>query len=97
MAFRHDPERPSFRCEIVSEINQRAFCGFNRAQAAVIEAAILVSRLEFIASTKLEAELRYLSIAVSKTAGTHEWTAWHWLLDAIAAHPRHRFDVDDLR
>jgi len=33
-----------------------------------------------------------LHIAVSKTAGENERTAWQWLVDAIAAHPRHGLD-----
>jgi uncharacterized protein len=92
-----DAQRPTFRCEIVHETNHRPFAGFNRAQAAVVEAAILVSRLDFIDTAKLEAELTYLHIAVTKTAGKRESTAWHWLLDAISVHPRHTFKVEQLR
>jgi hypothetical protein len=92
-----DRERPTFRCRIVHIGSHRPFVGFNRAQAAIIEASILVSRLDFIASEKLEAELTYLNIAVSKTAGERERTAWHWLLGAVEAHPRHQFEVDHLR
>ncbi len=92
-----DRERPTFRCRIVHEAVHRPYAGFNRAQAAVLEAAILVSRLDFIASAKLEAELAYLHIAISKTAGVRELTAWHWLLEAVAAHPRHSIDAGLLR
>jgi hypothetical protein len=62
------------------------FEGFNRAKAAVIEAAILVSRLHMLPREKIEAEVAYLEIAVAKTAGTHEAEAWSWLMDAIRAH-----------
>jgi hypothetical protein len=95
--YEADVERPTFRCQVVKEINHRAYQGFSRAQAAVIEASILVSRLDFIDSIKLEAELTYLHIAVAKTAGEYERTAWRWLLDAVHAHPRHSFEVDNLR
>ena len=34
---------------------------------------------------KIDAELKYLEIAVSKTAGPREEEAWGWLLAKIAA------------
>lgn len=94
---RDDATRPAFGCRVVSSSRGMSYGGFNRAQAAVLEAAILVSRLDFIDCGKLEHELAYLNIAVQKTAGPREQTAWHWLLDAVAAHPRHRFNVESLR
>jgi hypothetical protein len=59
--------------------------GFNRAQAAVVEAAILVSRLEMLPREKIKQEIAYLQIAVSKTAGAAEEEAWQWLMESIAA------------
>lgn len=91
-----DATRPRFRLRVVAETMHAPFRGFNRAQAAVVEAAILVSRLDFIDPAKLAREMQYLHIAVSKTAGEHEWTAWRWLLEAIAEHPRHVFDCAPL-
>ena len=61
----------------------RAFAGFNRAQAAVVEAAILVSRLHLLPRQKIEQELAYLEIAVTKTAGEAELTAWNWLQQKV--------------
>jgi uncharacterized protein len=94
----HDPDavRPAFRLAVLHEQHHREFRGFNRAQAAVVEGAILVSRLDFIDPGKLAAEITYLHIAVAKTAGDNERRAWRWLLDAIAAHPRHALAVDAL-
>src|ERR1700756_4660341 len=40
-----DEQRPRFRCAVVNRGLHAPFEGFNRAQAAVIEAAILVSRV----------------------------------------------------
>ena len=88
------PERPRFECNIVHEACHAPFRGYNRAQAAVVEAAILISRLDWIAPEKFAAEMTYLSIAVTKTGGPREREAWQWLLDAAAAHPRHRFQLD---
>lgn len=93
---RDDPERPSFHCEVVNEETHAAFKGFNRAQAAVVEASILVSRLDWLAPEKLAAEMAYLNIAIEKTAGSRERTAWQWLVEAIHAHPRHHWDLGDV-
>jgi hypothetical protein len=81
-----DPQRPRLRCRSVHRETHAPFQGFNRAQAAVIEAAILVSRLSILPPGKLEAELEYLKIAIDKTAGEAELQAWSWLMEAIAAH-----------
>jgi uncharacterized protein len=62
--------------------------GLNRAQAAVVEGAILVSRLHLLPPEKIDAETAYLRIAIGKTAGDHELEAWRWLEEAIASHRR---------
>ena len=59
------------------------FLGFNRAQAAVIELSILVSRLHMLPREKIEEELAYLQIAINKTAGERELEAWGWLTEKI--------------
>lgn len=84
----HD-ERPRFYCRVAHRAQHAAFTGFNRAQAAVVEGAILVSRLDWLSPTQVAEEMRYLQIAVDKTAGERERTAWSWLQAAVAAHPRH--------
>jgi hypothetical protein len=81
-----DVQRPRLRCRCVHAETHAPFRGFNRAQAAVIEAAVLVSRLGILPPGKLEAELEYLKIAIEKTAGEAELQAWGWLMEAIAAH-----------
>jgi hypothetical protein len=85
-----DPLRPRLYCRRVHLQNHRPFRGFNRAQAAVLEAAILVSRLHLLPRDKIEAEVKYLAIAVEKTAGPAEREAWGWLMEAIAAHDARR-------
>jgi len=81
-----DPQRPRLRCRVVRSISHAPFQGFNRAQAAVVEAAILVSRLHVLARDKVERELAYLQIAVEKTAGPREIEAWTWLGEKVKAH-----------
>lgn len=79
-----DGLRPTVRLSQVFQEIIRPFPGFNRSQAAVIEAAILVSRLNMLPAEKIDLEMEYLSIAVNKTAGEREQEAWLWLTDAIA-------------
>ena len=83
-AVEEDATRPRFRCRVVHEALHGPFRGFNRAQAAVIEAAILVSRLELLPMEKIEREMDYLRIAVEKTAGPREQEAWGWLAARVA-------------
>jgi uncharacterized protein len=79
-----DEERPRFHCRVLHLATHAPFLGFNRAQAAVIEAAILVSRLHMLPREKIEREIAYLQIAVGKTAGPVEQQAWQWLVEKIA-------------
>jgi uncharacterized protein len=78
-----DEQRPRFHCRVLRLAAHAPFLGFNRAQAAVIEAAILVSRLEMLPRDKIEREIAYLQIAIGKTAGAAEQQAWQWLMDRI--------------
>ena len=73
-------------CRVVRRESHAPFQGFNRAQAAVVEAAILVSRLHMLPAEKIAREIDYLRIAVGKTAGPREWQAWDWLMEAVETH-----------
>jgi hypothetical protein len=88
VAFDDDAVRPRFRCRVVHEVMHAPFRGFNRAQGAVIEAAILVSRLTMLPPEKIDREMEYLAIAVEKTAGPQEREAWEWLRARIDAFRR---------
>jgi hypothetical protein len=81
-----DPQRPRFHCRVVHSETHAPFRGFNRAQAAVIEAAILVSRLGMLPAEKVDREIEYLKIAIDKTAGPREREAWEWLMQRIDGH-----------
>jgi uncharacterized protein len=78
-----DEMRPQLFFKTVHEMTHAPFKGFNRAQAAVVELAVLTSRLHMLPREKIEAELQYLQIAIDKTAGPHELEAWQWLTDKI--------------
>lgn len=78
-----DEQRPRLYCRVLHEVNHTPFRGFNRAQSAVLEAAILVSRLQLLPWDKIRTEIDYLRIGVEKTAGPAEQEAWEWLMAAI--------------
>ena len=87
-----DVVRPRFVCTIVHQESHKPWDGFNRAQAAVIELAVLTTRLKILPAEKVESELKYLEIAISKTAGPREEEAWEWLLEKISTWRQARFD-----
>jgi uncharacterized protein len=78
-------QRPVLRMKRVHEVDHAPFAGLNRAQAAVVEGAVLVSRLHMLPLAKIETEMNYLQIAIDKTAGPEEHEAWGWLRAATAA------------
>lgn len=80
---RDDAIRPQLIMKKIAEFNHKPYAGFNRAQAAVIELAVLVSRLHLLPKDKIMNELQYLKIAIDKTAGERELQAWSWLTEAI--------------
>ncbi len=75
--------RPRLYLKPVIEVTHASFKGFNRAQSAVLEAAILVSRLHILPEEKVNQEIEYLTMAIDRTAGENEKIAWQWLMDKI--------------
>lgn len=80
---REDETRPQLLMKAVCSQIHQSFQGFNRAQAAVVELSILVSRLHLLPKEKVLVEMQYLQIAIDKTAGEREIQAWSWLLQKI--------------
>lgn len=78
-----DDPRACFYGQVKQEFTHAPFRGFNRAQSAVIEAAILVSRLGMLSEQKIRDEISYLTIGIDKTAGERELEAWGWLMDKV--------------
>jgi len=81
-----DDIRPRLFCKPVRSVNHRPFQGFNRAQFAVLEAAILISRMDRLPWEKIQSELDYLRIGLEKCAGDKEKEAWSWLMDVVEKH-----------
>lgn len=86
MSVDDDGMRPRHFCKVVSEEAHAPFTGLNRAKAAVLELAILVSRLHMLPKDKIDAEIAYLLIAIEKTAGPDELQAWDWLMQRVRDH-----------
>lgn len=80
-----DELRPRFRCKLVHQEQHAAWQGYSRAQAAVLELAVLTTRLKMLPPEKVESELKYLEIAIAKTASPSEEEAWGWLMEKITA------------
>lgn len=80
-----DAQRPRFRTRLRHWAAHAPFIGYNRAQAAVLEAAVLSTRLHMLEPAKILTEMTYLAIAIRKTAGPREREAWGWIEDKVAA------------
>jgi hypothetical protein len=80
---RDDATRPQLVMQKIVTENHQPFCGFNRAQAAVVELAVLASRLHMLPKEKVMQEMQYLQIAIDKTAGERETEAWGWLTEKV--------------
>lgn len=81
-----DGQRPVLRFGTLRDETHHPFNGHNRAQAAVVEGAVLVSRLHMLPPEKIDSEMAYLQIAIHKTASAAEHEAWGWLQEAVAQH-----------
>ncbi|WGJ13371.1 DUF447 family protein [Methylocapsa sp. D3K7] len=84
--FKADAERPRFHCKILHKEQHAPFEGVNRAANAVVECAILLTRLHMLPRDKIDLEIAYLAIAVEKTAGPREKEAWSWLMQKREAY-----------
>src|SRR5436305_206661 len=77
-------ERVRIEVDVVHSGRLRDFFGFNRAKHAVVEAAILATRTDFLPLEEIEAEYRKLGVLVDKTGGPQEQQAFAFLREHIA-------------
>jgi hypothetical protein len=77
-------ERVTIEAEAVHACRHRDFFGFNRAKHAVVEAAILATRLHLLPLSEIGAEFRRLRTIVGKTGGPAE----HEAMDLLEARLR---------
>ena len=89
-------DRASLSCESVASGVLREWFGFNRAKHAVIEAAILATRVAIVPMEDIADELRRLASPVAKTGGPDELAAFALLVEHVrrAAHSIGRTDLD---
>ena len=83
-AWSSDPQRPDVRCRIVKQHRQRDFFGLNRAKHAVLEAAILATRVRLLPRAAIDQQIEQLKPLIEKTGGPAEQTAFAMLEDYIA-------------
>lgn len=72
-------ERVRIDAEVIEQGRLRDFCGFNRAQHAVLEAAILATRVDWLPADEIFAQLERLRPLVEKTGGPTEGRGWAFL------------------
>ena len=76
-------ERADFYCRVLKKAVLREFVGFNRAKNAIIEAAILATRVRFLGVEHILQEYRRFSEIVKKTGGEQETRAMQYLQDYV--------------
>ncbi len=77
-------ERTEIICDVVGQAALRDFFGFNRAKHAVVEAAILATRTEFLSADQVLAEFKRLRVPLDKTGGPSEQRAFEFLSAYVA-------------
>jgi hypothetical protein len=83
-------ERVRIECAVVGSHELRPFFGFNRAKHAVLEAAILATRLHILPHAEVAAEYRKLRVIVEKTGGAAEHEAMDFLDQHLQTAGKHR-------
>jgi len=81
-------DRSRIEVEVVHAGRLRDFFGFNRAKHAVVEAAILATRTDFLPPAEVEADYRKLAVIVDKTGGDQERQAFAFLQAHVDRHAR---------
>jgi len=84
-------QRTTIEVRVVEEGRQRDFFGFNRAMHAVVEAAILATRIELLPREEIIAELERLAPLVNKTGGSRERRAFEMVRQFVQS----SFDAGD--
>jgi hypothetical protein len=69
-------QRSEARARLLAQADLRPFWGWNRAKHALLEAAILISRVHITTRSELSDSLERLRSPIEKTAGPRELAAW---------------------
>lgn len=76
-------DRTTIECKVTDYGRVRDFFGFNRAKHAVVEAAILATRIHILPAQEIQDEMARLAVPVDKTAGDQERRAFDLLRQFI--------------
>jgi hypothetical protein len=79
-------DRATFVAHVKLHHTEREFFGFNRAQYAVIEAAILATRLHLLPTDEVATEFARLEKIVQKTGAASEHRAFNLLKQHVVVH-----------
>lgn len=82
--FESSSPRKNIRCKPVAAGSQRDFFGFNRGKHAILEAAILATRIDFLPGEVVQSQFESLRVIVDKTGGAAEDEAMALLEQFVA-------------
>jgi len=77
--------RAEINANVVQSGRQRDFFGFNRARHAVVEAAILATRIDFLPAKSVLQQFNELAVPVEKTGSRREHEAFEFLRRYVRA------------
>ncbi len=75
--------RMNLNCRTLHAGRNRDFWGFNRAKHAVLEAAIMATRLEFLPADVIREQFTRLHTTIAKTGGPQEIDAFEMLCEFV--------------
>ena len=81
-------DRAELNAVVVHSGRLRDFFGFNRAKHAVLEAAVLATRVHMLPREEIESQFAALRVPVEKTAGPAEREAFALLVEHVEAYHR---------
>lgn len=88
VALDDSQDRTHIEAKVVYAATQREFFGFNRAKHAILEAAILATRLHLTGTAPVLAEFDKLQLAIDKTGAEAEHQAMKELREFVERLPR---------
>lgn len=89
-----DSERAEISAQVVQDNENRSFSGFNRAKHAILEAAILATRVHLLDEEDVRQQLEWLTPAVQKTGSPKHHSLFQMLKDDIAKQYRKKVACD---
>jgi len=84
-SFDDSQDRTTLKSRVVHMGRLKDWFGFNRAKHAVLEAAILATRVHLLPSADILAQLDALSVPIQKTAGPQEHAAFSLIMNYVRA------------